>query len=145
MFIVVTFFYPNFLGHSDNYITANPLVTPAHIVPEWYFLPFYAILRAVPNKLGGVVAMLASILILIVLPFIRNRKSVFVKSSRFNPKRKIFFFLFSIVFILLGYIGGNVAEEPFITAGRILSTLYFLLLLSLEGGVLQVFLSQKKL
>jgi len=69
LFIVLVFFYPNLLGHSDNFIKANPLVTPAHIVPEWYFTPFYAILRACPNKLGGVISMGAALLILFLLPF----------------------------------------------------------------------------
>src|SRR5690606_35536005 len=81
-FSFFVFFYPNLLGYSDNYIPANPLVTPAHIVPEWYFLPFYAILRSIPNKLGGVLAMMRAILILLLLPLINTSE---VRSSRFRP------------------------------------------------------------
>jgi len=111
------------LGHPDNYIPANPLVTPTHIVPEWYFLPFYAILRCIPNKLLGVVIMLLSILILLTLPFIsRNFK---IRSSSFMPFRKILFWFFISDCILLGWLGGNVAEEPYIFISRILTFFYF--------------------
>jgi ubiquinol-cytochrome c reductase cytochrome b subunit len=89
-YAIILFYFPNLLGHSDNYIAANPLVTPAHIVPEWYFLPFYAILRAIPNKLGGVIAMLAAILVFLLLPFISNSLWDY-KSSRFSPFRKFIF------------------------------------------------------
>jgi len=75
-------FYPNMLGHPDNYIPANPMSTPSHIVPEWYFLPFYAILRSIPDKLGGVIAMVSAILVLIVLPFMNTSK---VRSGQFRP------------------------------------------------------------
>jgi quinol-cytochrome oxidoreductase complex cytochrome b subunit len=84
--ILTVFFYPNALGHPDNYIKANALITPKHIVPEWYFLPFYAILRAIPNKLGGVLAMFLSILILFTLPFIssfKTKSSKFIKLTQF--------------------------------------------------------------
>jgi len=87
-YAVILFYYPNLLGHSDNYINANPLVTPTHIVPEWYFLPFYAILRAIPDKLGGVLAMLLAILILFTLPIVDRTN---VKSPRFQP---VFRFIF---------------------------------------------------
>jgi len=80
-FAFFVFFYPNLLGHPDNYIPANPLVTPAHIVPEWYFLPFYAILRSIPDKLGGVVAMISAILVLLLLPVINTSK---VRSSNLD-------------------------------------------------------------
>ncbi len=117
----------NLLGHPDNYIPANPLVTPTHIVPEWYFLPFYAILRCIPNKLLGVVVMLLSILILLVLPFLsRNFK---IRSSAFMPFRKIFFWFFISDCILLGWLGGNVAEEPYIFISRILTLFYFFYLI----------------
>jgi ubiquinol-cytochrome c reductase cytochrome b subunit len=79
--LFTVFLYPNALGHPDNYVKADSLVTPAHIVPEWYFLPFYAILRAIPNKLGGVIAMFGSILILFIIPFMGTFKA---KSSKFN-------------------------------------------------------------
>jgi len=81
-FSFFVFYFPNSLGHSDNYIPANPLVTPAHIVPEWYFLPFYAILRSIPDKLGGVVAMISAILILLLLPVINTSN---VRSTKFRP------------------------------------------------------------
>lgn len=130
-YTIILFYFPNLLGHSDNYVQANPLVTPAHIVPEWYFLPFYAILRAVPNKLGGVVAMLAAILVFFVMPLIADSKKS--KSTRFNPVRKFIFVSFIFVFIFLGFIGGNVAEEPFITAGQIAAVSYFFLLFLMES------------
>lgn len=82
LFSFFVVFFPNFLGHCDNYIPANPLSTPAHIVPEWYFLPFYAILRSIPDKLGGVVAMVSAILVLLLLPFISTSK---LRSSKFRP------------------------------------------------------------
>jgi len=86
LFIITIFWYPNLLGHPDNYIRADALITPKHIVPEWYFLPYYAILRSIPDKLGGVIAMFASILILFTLPFlgIANSKSIkFIKITQF--------------------------------------------------------------
>ena len=85
-FSFFVFFSPNVLGHPDNYIEANPMVTPPHIVPEWYFLPFYAILRSIPDKLGGVVAMVAAILILAALPFYSNSS---IRSSTFRPYYKV--------------------------------------------------------
>jgi quinol-cytochrome oxidoreductase complex cytochrome b subunit len=88
IFFLFVFFAPNLAGHSDNYIPANPLVTPTHIVPEWYFLPFYAILRSVPNKLGGVVLMLLSILVLFFFPFLNKQV---VNSTRFKPFHKIIY------------------------------------------------------
>ena len=82
IFVAFAMFIPNYLGHPDNYVEANPLVTPAHIVPEWYFLPFYAILRAIPDKLGGVIAMFSSILALGLLPWLDTSK---VRSCLFRP------------------------------------------------------------
>jgi ubiquinol-cytochrome c reductase cytochrome b subunit len=82
LFSFFVFYYPNALGHSDNYIPANPMVTPTHIVPEWYFLPFYAILRSIPDKLGGVAAMVGAILILLLLPVINTSE---IRSSKFRP------------------------------------------------------------
>jgi ubiquinol-cytochrome c reductase cytochrome b subunit len=87
-FAFLIFFSPNTLGHPDNYIPANPLVTPAHIVPEWYFLPFYAILRSIPDKLGGVVAMVAAILVLLLLPIISTSET---RSSLFRPIYAFFY------------------------------------------------------
>jgi len=116
------FFYPNILGHPDNYIEANPMVTPAHIVPEWYFLPFYAILRSIPDKLGGIAAMLGAILILLVLPFIYNSN---IRSTEFRPIFKIFFWILFIDFLILGWIGQQPVESPFIEIGQIASFYYF--------------------
>ncbi len=116
------FFNPNYLGHADNYIPANPMVTPAHIVPEWYFLPFYAILRAIPDKLGGVLAMFAAILILFVLPWLDSSK---VRSGNFRPLFKPFFWLFVVACIGLGYLGAKPAEGVYVVWSRILTAYYF--------------------
>jgi len=90
---------PNYLGHSDNYIMANPLVTPAHIVPEWYFLPFYAILRSIPDKLGGIVLLLAAIAILFALPFITEDR---VRNGSFRELHKLGFYSFVVICLYLG-------------------------------------------
>ena len=122
IYFYFVFFKPNLLGHPDNYIEANPLVTPAHIVPEWYFLPFYAVLRSIPDKLAGVVAMFSAILILFVLPWLDSCK---VKSAKYRPLFRIFTYLFFVNFIILGYLGGEVAEEPYITFSQISTAWYF--------------------
>ncbi len=122
IYFYFVFFKPNLLGHPDNYIEANPLVTPAHIVPEWYFLPFYAVLRSIPDKLAGVLAMFSAILILFVLPWLDNCK---VKSAKYRPLFRIFTYLFFVNFIILGYLGGEVAEEPYITFSQISTAWYF--------------------
>lgn len=119
---IIVFFYPNILGHSDNYILANSLVTPAHIVPEWYFLPFYAILRAIPNKIGGVIAMLAAILILFSLPSLDKSE---IKSPRLRSIVNVFYILFIFNFFFLGFLGGSPAEEPYILLSRISTLFYF--------------------
>jgi ubiquinol-cytochrome c reductase cytochrome b subunit len=116
------FFAPNYLGHPDNYIPANPMVTPTHIVPEWYFLPFYAILRSVPDKLGGVIAMFASILILFFLPWLDKCK---VKSGRYRPKFRIAYIVFILDTIFLGWLGGKPAEGNYISLAQIATTYYF--------------------
>jgi len=121
IFIYFLFFFPNALGHSDNYIEANPLVTPPSIVPEWYFLPFYAILRSIPDKLGGVLFMVLSIAFLFLLPFIPNSRI----STKFNVYSKFCFWLFVCDVILLGWLGGQVAEEPFIFISRCATLFYF--------------------
>lgn len=117
------FFDPVYLGHPDNFIVANPLVTPNHIVPEWYFLPFYAILRSVPNKLIGVLLLLASILILLIFPFFTKANIV---SGYFRPFYQYFFWLFFYNCLLLGWIGGKVIEEPFYFLGQLFTWYYFL-------------------
>jgi ubiquinol-cytochrome c reductase cytochrome b subunit len=116
------FFAPNYLGHAINYEQANPLVTPAHIVPEWYYLPFYAILRAVPDKLGGVIAMFASILVLFALPWLDTSK---VRSGNYRPLFKGFFWIFAVVCVALGYLGSKPAEGLYVVFSQILTIYYF--------------------
>lgn len=133
IFAYFVFYNPNYLGHPDNYIPADPLVTPAHIVPEWYFLPFYAILRAIPDKLGGVIFMFSSILILFALPWLDISK---VKSGSYRPVFKIFYSLFILNFMLLGWLGGRPAEGVYVYISRFSTFyyfLYFLFLLPLLG------------
>ncbi len=127
-FTLMVFFAPDYLGHADNYIPADPLVTPAHIVPEWYFLPFYAILRAIPDKLLGVVAMIVAIAILFVLPWLDRSK---VRSARFRPMYKVMFWTFIIDFFILGWVGAKPPEGDFITIGRVATAIYFAFFLAL--------------
>ena len=114
------FYMPNYLGDADNYIPANPGVTPAHIVPEWYYLPFYAILRSIPNKLAGVVAMFGAIIILAFLPWLDSAKT---RSSKYRPLAKQFFWIFVVVCIGLGYLGAQPPEGIYVIVGRILTFL----------------------
>ncbi|MBX9711550.1 MAG: cytochrome b N-terminal domain-containing protein [Xanthobacteraceae bacterium] len=116
------FYVPNYLGDADNYIPANPGVTPAHIVPEWYYLPFYAILRSIPNKLAGVIAMFSAIIVLAFLPWLDSAKT---RSSKYRPLAKQFFWIFVGVCILLGYLGAQPPEGIYVIAGRILTFCYF--------------------
>ena len=126
LFIVVlsvfVFFMPNVLGDSENYVMANPMQTPPAIVPEWYLLPFYAILRSIPNKLLGVIAMFAAILILLVMPFTDLGRS---RGLQFRPLSKIAFFIFVANFLILMQIGAKHVETPFIEFGQISTVLYF--------------------
>jgi ubiquinol-cytochrome c reductase cytochrome b/c1 subunit len=117
------FFVPNYLGHPDNYIEANPLVTPPHIVPEWYFLPFYAILRAIPNKLLGVIALFLSILIAAALPWLDRSP---IKSGSYRPLFRKAYWVFVAVCIGLGYLGAQPAEGVYLWLARIFSLYYFL-------------------
>jgi len=128
VFSFFVFFYPNVLGHSDNYIPANPLVTPAHIVPEWYFLPFYAILRSIPDKLGGVFAMISAILVLLVIPFTNTSK---VRSGKFRPLFGLMYWFLVSDFLLLGWIGQKPVESPFIEVGMFATAFYFIFLMFL--------------
>jgi quinol-cytochrome oxidoreductase complex cytochrome b subunit len=127
------FYIPNYLGHADNYIPANPLVTPAHIVPEWYYLPFYAMLRSVPDKLGGVLTMFGAILVLFFVPWLDTSK---VRSGSYRPLFKQFFWIWIAVCIGLGWLGSKPAEGGYVIAGRILTVWYFahfLIILPLLG------------
>jgi len=128
LFWVRFFFDPNYLGHTDNYIEANPMITPAHIVPEWYFLAFYAILRSIPHKLGGVIAIFASLLILLLLPYLNI---AVVRSSSFRPLHKQFFWIFVLNFWILGWIGGCAPQSPYLEIGQIATFFYFFYLIFL--------------
>ena len=123
LFAWFVFYAPNYLGHSDNFIEADPLVTPAHIVPEWYFLPFYAILRAIPDKLLGVIAMVAAILVLFIIPWLDTSK---VRSTSYRPLYKPFFWLFVITCLALGYLGAKTPEGWYLYASQGFTAYYFL-------------------
>jgi ubiquinol-cytochrome c reductase cytochrome b/c1 subunit len=116
------FYIPNYLGDADNYVPANPLVTPAHIVPEWYLLPFYAILRAIPNKLIGVVALFSAIAVLAFLPWLDTSP---VKSGKYRPVFRVFFWVFVAVCLGLGWLGSQEVSDNTILAARLLAFCYF--------------------
>jgi ubiquinol-cytochrome c reductase cytochrome b subunit len=122
LFLWFVFFAPDYLGHADNYIPANPLVTPPHIVPEWYFLPFYAILRAIPSKLGGVVAMFASVFILAFVSWLDTSR---VRSAKYRPIYRWFFWLFVFTCLALGYLGSKPPEGVYVFWARIFTFYYF--------------------
>ena len=131
----VTFFAPDYMGHPDNYIPANPLVTPEHIVPEWYFLPFYAILRAVPDKLGGVIAMFGAIAVLFVLPWLDTSR---VRSATFRPIYKWFMLVLVVDVVVLGFCGANPPAGFWIPLAQIATVYYFfhfLILLPILGKI----------
>lgn len=121
LFFIVVFYCPNLLGHPDNYIEANPMKTPLHIVPEWYFLPFYAILRSIPNKIGGVLTMFSSLLILLTIPFTNSSE---VRSTTFRPLFKIAYWLLVVSFFCLGWVGQCPVEYPYTEIG-VISMIYF--------------------
>jgi ubiquinol-cytochrome c reductase cytochrome b/c1 subunit len=123
LFAWFVFYVPDYLGHPDNYVEANPLSTPPHIVPEWYFLPYYAILRAIPNKLLGVIAMFSSILLLVFIPWLDTSR---VRSAKYRPVYKWFFWLFIISVVALGYLGSKPPEGAYVLWARIFTVYYFL-------------------
>ena len=134
VFAFFVFYAPNILGHSDNYIEANQMVTPNHIVPEWYLLPFYAILRSVPDKLLGVIAMFASIFVLVILPWLDPSK---VKSAIFRPLYKQFYWFLVADVLILGYMGAMPAEGVYLLVARVATGYYFvhfLIILPLLGN-----------
>nr|CDW16979.1 cytochrome b [Amyda cartilaginea]CDW16996.1 cytochrome b [Amyda cartilaginea]CDW16997.1 cytochrome b [Amyda cartilaginea] len=128
LLLFITMFYPNLLGDPDNFTPANPLSTPPHIKPEWYFLFAYAILRSVPNKLGGVLALLFSILVLLTLPMLHTSKQ---RTLTFRPITQMLFWSFVANIMLLTWIGGQPVENPFIYIGQVASILHFTILLML--------------
>lgn len=124
VFFIFVFYFPNYLGHPDNYIEADPMTTPLHIVPEWYFTPYYAVLRACPSKLGGVIGMLGSILILFILPFYPEDNRKFPSQS--SPIFQLTFWYFVFTFLFLMFLGNQAAVEPYVTCSEIASLIYFM-------------------
>jgi ubiquinol-cytochrome c reductase cytochrome b subunit len=129
---IIVFFYPNLMGHSDNYIPADPMVTPASIVPEWYLLPFYAILRSIPNKLLGVLAMFGSLLILLVLPLTDLSR---IRGNQFRPAMKLAFWFFVVNFLILMWIGSQHPVSPYVEIGQFSTAFYFLWFLFLVPAI----------
>lgn len=119
---IIVFYYPNLLGHSDNYIPANPMSTPVSIVPEWYLLPFYAILRSIPNKLLGVIAMFGSLLILLILPLTDLSR---IRGNQFRPAMKLAFWFFVVDFLILMWIGSQHPDSPYLEIGQFATAFYF--------------------
>ncbi|GLE06548.1 hypothetical protein PINS_up015899 [Pythium insidiosum] len=122
VFFTFIFYYPNTLGHPDNYIEANPMKTPLHIVPEWYFLPFYAILRSIPNKIGGVIAMFGSLVVMLTIPFTNSSE---IRSTAFRPIFKFSYWLLVVAFFLLGWVGQMPVEYPYTEIGVVSMIYYF--------------------
>jgi ubiquinol-cytochrome c reductase cytochrome b subunit len=132
VFTIIITYYPNILGHPDNYIPANPLSTPAHIVPEWYFLPFYAILRSIPDKLGGVLAMVGAILVWLLLPIINTSE---IRSSKFRPIFAFAYWFLVSDFLILGWIGQKPVESPYVEIGMVATFFYFLFFIVLIPAI----------
>jgi quinol-cytochrome oxidoreductase complex cytochrome b subunit len=133
IYAVFVFFAPNFFGEPDNYIPANPLVTPNHIVPEWYLVAFYAMLRSIPNKLAGVLVLAGALLILFLVPWLDTSR---VRSAKFRPLYRQFFFLFLIDFAVLIYVGMQEVSDTMVVIGRVATAYYyafFLVIMPLLG------------
>ncbi len=143
VFFIFVFYYPNTLGHPDNYIEANPMKTPLHIVPEWYFLPFYAILRSIPNKIGGVIAMFGSLIVMLTIPFTNSSE---IRSTSFRPIFKVSYWLLVVAFFLLGWVGQMPVEYPYTEIGVISMIYYFFFFLIIIPflGKFETFLIRKK-
>jgi ubiquinol-cytochrome c reductase cytochrome b subunit len=142
-FLIIIIYYPNILGHPDNYLEADSLSTPIHIVPEWYFLPFYAILRSIPDKVGGIIAMFSSIFVLLLLPFINTSE---IRSTAFRPIFGIFYWMLVSSFFLLGWSGQqDIKFEFYITLGQIFTVYYFVFFTVLVPvtGILEKYLGHK--
>lgn len=142
-FFIFLFYFPNILGHPDNYIPADPMQTPPHIVPEWYFLPYYAILRSIPDKLGGVLAMFSSLIALFFIPFINTSE---IRSTNFRPIFKIFYWLTVVNFLLLGWIGQKPVTDVYILVGQLATAYYFFYFLFLIPvlGIIETVLANHK-
>ena len=135
VFCFFVFYYPNTLGHPDNYIPADPMATPAHIVPEWYFLPFYAILRSIPDKLGGVAAMGGSLVVLFIFPLLNTSE---IRSTTFRPIFKLFYWLFVTDFLILGWVGQKPVKDTYVLVGKIATLYYFsffIIIIPLIGNI----------
>jgi ubiquinol-cytochrome c reductase cytochrome b subunit len=132
---IILFFFPNILGHPDNYLEANPMLTPSHIVPEWYFLPFYAVLRAIPNKLVGVLALAAVIATLFILPYIHKPE---IRTLDFRPLSLIVYASFIVVVLLLGWIGCQPIIYPYYQISQVLTLFYFLIILGIFPFVIWI-------
>lgn len=143
-FSILIYFYPNSLGHPDNYIPADPMQTPAHIVPEWYFLPFYAILRSIPSKIGGVLAMGGALIILFLIPF--TNVSV-IRSTNYRPIFKICYWFLVADFLILMWVGQKPVKDIYILIGQFATVyyfLFFLILIPLVGFIETKFTLLKK-
>jgi ubiquinol-cytochrome c reductase cytochrome b/c1 subunit len=136
VFSGLVFYWPNLLGHSDNFLPANPLVTPAHIVPEWYFTPFYAILRACPNKLGGAIGMFAAILLLFTIPsLIDGRTAKKFVYAPFSHASKNAFVAFICIFMSLMFLGSRAAAAPYVGSSKFFTPWYFIHLIFVIPGI----------
>jgi quinol-cytochrome oxidoreductase complex cytochrome b subunit len=144
IFFTFVFYYPNTLGHPDNYIEANPMKTPLHIVPEWYFLPFYAVLRSIPNKIGGVIGMFGSLVVMLTIPFTNSSE---IRSTFFRPMFKISYWLLVVAFLILGWVGQMPVEYPYTEIGIISMIYYFLFFIIIIPflGKLESFLIRYKI
>ena len=130
------------MGHSDNYILSSSFSTPSHITPEWYFLPLYAVLRAVPSKLLGIVTLALFLLLLLFLPFFIN-KFTLIRSNFFKPFYKSLMSLFIIDLLILGWVGGQPVEEPFLFIGKIATIFYFIFFfLCFFSGLIEQFINR---
>jgi len=143
VFAFFVYFYPNSMGHPDNYIPADPLHTPAHIVPEWYFLPFYAILRSIPNKSGGAIAMFGSLLVLFLIPFTNMS---LIRSTTYRPIFKVCYWLFVSDFFVLIWVGQKPVEKIYIFIGQVATVYYFLFFIILVplSGLIETKLAHYK-
>jgi len=132
-YVVFLYFAPNLLGHPDNYVGANAMVTPPHIVPEWYFLPFYAILRSIPDKLAGVCALALALVLLFILPVLHQPE---IRSMRFRPFSRYLFWIFIFSLIVLSWLGGQPVEQPFVFLSQVITTWFFLYMLFIQPFII---------